>query len=123
MAGIKRKGARDPASQGSNVNQKPRKEERPAKKSRKDIHIEETATDSDPIIESDTASQSGDDDGVSWPSNADEEQEQWEGVKEENDTGGVKVAAEAAANEGSTPKTSLVNGIGASDVHTCRISL
>lgn len=36
------------------------------------VKIQETETDSDPIVESDTTEHSGDDDGVSWPSDDDE---------------------------------------------------
>ena len=67
----------------------------------------ETATDSDPIVDSDTTSQSGDDDGVSWPSEEEAEPgEDWEGVGvvEENDDGGVKIAAEAAGVSQSAEK-------------------
>ena len=39
---------------------------------RMDVPLE-AETDSDPIVESDTTSQSGDDDGISWPSDGDEE--------------------------------------------------
>ena len=62
------------------THKKPRKTENLANGSQ-NVHDLETATDSDPIVESDTTSQSGDDDGVSWPS--DEEVgtgEVWEGI-------------------------------------------
>ncbi|KAL8700582.1 MAG: hypothetical protein Q9224_000898 [Gallowayella concinna] len=38
----------------------------------------ETATDSEPIVDSDTTEHSGDDDGVSWPSDNDEEMQEIE---------------------------------------------
>ena len=43
----------------------------------------EAETDSDPIVESSTSSESGEDDGVSWPE--DEEPEEFEGVEEQVD--------------------------------------
>ena len=61
----------------------------------------ETATDSDPIVESDTTSQSGDDDGVSWPS---------EEEAEENDDEGVNIAAEAAGVSQSAEKAPNTKG-------------
>ena len=51
----------------------------PWSKSRKE---KEAETDSDPIIESDTTSQSGVDDGVSWPSDAEQEDD---ALEEESD--------------------------------------
>ena len=56
--------------------------------------IAEVETDSDPIVESDTASQSGDDDGVSWPSDEEQKEE-----LEDNEDGGIKIAADAANHE------------------------
>ena len=79
-----------------------------AGKGSKSVQDLETATDSDPIVESDTTSQSGDDDGASWPSDEEhEEGEDWEGVEvaEDNDDGGVKIAAEAAGASQSASKT------------------
>lgn len=62
----------------------------------------EAETDSDPIVESDTASQSGEGDGASWPSDgADEvdgEDEEWDGVSEGDDQngGGVEISSKAS---------------------------
>lgn len=84
-----------------------------ARKEEKRVQELETATDSDPILESDTASQSGDDDGVSWPSDEDAEAgEGWEGfgVAEDDDEGGVEFAAEAAGASQSAKKASITNG-------------
>lgn len=47
----------------------------------------EAETDSDPIVESDTNSQSGDDDGADWPSDA--EDKEWDGGIEEDDNNGA----------------------------------
>ena len=91
MAGIKRKQAFETKPQPGIIQKKHKKEEESHKLS-KPLEPLEAETDSDPIEESDTASQSGEDDGVSWPS-ADEggdgqkEVELWEGASEED--GGV----------------------------------
>ena len=72
MAGLKRKNA--PVHvKGVSKKQKngPEKANLPK---RIDIPLE-VETDSDPIVESDTNSQSGDDDGASWPSDEEEEEE------------------------------------------------
>lgn len=89
MAGIKRKSTHisNVDSEGSSRERQTKKAIEQWPKSRK---IEEVETDSDPIIESDTASQSGADDGASWPSDGDAEMN--------NDEGGVNVAAEAASS-------------------------
>ncbi len=65
---------------------------------------EEAETDSDPIIESETGSESGEDDGASWPS--DEEQEDFGGFDEniDNDAGAMDIAAEASNAVGSSQK-------------------
>ena len=52
--------------------------------------LEETETDSDPIVESDTTDQSGSDNGVSWPSEDDEGEEQ-DVPEGDDDDGGVKL--------------------------------
>ena len=93
MAGIKRKELDGLSSRGANLHKKPRKEQIATKKSTKELHVEETATDSDPIVESDTASQSGEDDGVGWPSDGDEDGEERGGVNLENDDGDIEMAA------------------------------
>ena len=64
-------------------------------------------------MESDTTSQSGDIDGASWPS--DEEAEGDEslesvGLAEDNEDGGVKIAAEAAGTPQSAKKAPNANG-------------
>lgn len=93
MAGVKRKEASTFVSSEGNTKKKPRKDKEAPKNYAK--NYEETATDSDPIVESDTAPQSGEDDGVSWPSDGEDYKEDWAGV-EDNGAGGVKVAAETA---------------------------
>ena len=111
MAGIKRKEATVSAQQGGNAKKRPRKEETPTKNHIEESYAKETATDSEPIVESDTTSQSGEDDGVTWPSDADQEGEDWGGVKENDNSGGMKVIAESA--DGTTkPKATIGAGTG-----------
>ena len=88
---------------------KPRTEEKLANGS-KNVQDLETATDSDPLVESDTTSQSGDDDGVSWPSDEETQAvEEWEsvGATDGNDDGGKKIAAEAV--DASKPAKKISN--------------
>lgn len=66
MAGIKRKDAPSAKSLGGKSSKKHKIEASQSKIS--DVKIQETETDSDPIVESDTTQHSGEDDGVSWPS-------------------------------------------------------
>ena len=71
------------------------------------LKIAETETDSDPIVESSTVSESGEDDGVSWPSDGEDEGEvQWpeEELEEDNEDGGVEVAAEPVNGDKSVTK-------------------
>ena len=113
MATSKRKENPNSKLHAGSTPKKPKKEEKPAKSSKHAQDLE-TATDSDPLVESDTTSQSGDDDGISWPSDEEtEEAESWEsvGVAEDNDDGGVKIAAEAAGSSQSAKKA--LNTIGA----------
>ena len=72
MAGLKRKDS--PASKlpGGHIYKKPKKEKSQSKKSNPPVQILETETDSEPIVESDTTENSGEDDGISWPSDEDE---------------------------------------------------
>lgn len=70
MAGIKRKDAPSAKSLGGKSSKKHKIEVTQSKIS--DVKIQETETDSDPIVESETTEHSGEDDGVSWPSDDDE---------------------------------------------------
>ena len=104
MAAPKRKENPNSHFVTGSIRKKSRKEENLANGS-KNVHDLETATDSDPIVESDTTSQSGDDDGVSWPSDEEvEADEAWEGVGDADDIehGGVKVAETASASKSGT---------------------
>ena len=110
MAASKRKENPSTKVHAGNASKKPKKEGKLAESS---IRLQdlETATDSDPLVESDTASQSGDDDGVSWPSDEDaKEGEAGDGVEfeEDNDDGEVESAAVASQ---SAKKASNINGI------------
>ena len=91
---MKRKRAFESKSQPEILQKKHKKEEE-SHKSSKPVGPPEAETDSDPIIESDTTSQGGEDDGVSWPSDDEggdgqKEEELWEGASEED--GGVDLA-------------------------------
>ena len=106
MATSKRKENPNSKLHAGSTPKKPKQEEKLAKGSKR-VQELETATDSDPLVESNTTSQSGDDDGISWPSNEEtEDGESWEGVgvAEDNDDGGVKIAAEAPGSSQSAKK-------------------
>ena len=108
MAAPKRKENPNSKSHLGSTPKKPRTEEKLANGS-KIVQDLETATDSDPLVESDTTSQSGDDDGVSWPSDEETQAgEEWEGVgvADGNDDGGMKIAAEAVDATKSAKKIS-----------------
>lgn len=96
MAGIKRKEAVAFKPQAGNAHKKPKKEEQTERKLIEKVEPLETATDSDPIVESDTTSQSGEDDGTSWPSDDDGEPDEWTGVDEDSEDGGVEVEEQTA---------------------------
>lgn len=68
MAGIKRKEAPISNAQASSVHKKTKSRNAQVKISKVEPLVLEVKTDSDPIIESDTTEHSGDDDGISWPS-------------------------------------------------------
>lgn len=111
MAASKRKENPNSKLYPGSAPKKPKKEEN-AKDSKR-VQDLETATDSEPLVESDTTSQSGDDDGVSWPSEEElEGSEDWEGlgVAEENDVGGVKIAVDAAGASQSAKRVPQTNG-------------
>lgn len=111
MAIAKRKENPSSKLHAGSTPKKPKKEEGFTKSSKR-VKDLETATDSDPIVESDTASQSGDDDGVSWPSDeVDEESENQEGVEvaEDGNDGEVKIAAEAAGASQSAERAPNIN--------------
>jgi len=78
MAGIKRKQPVTTSAYANGALKKSKVEPKKVKKAARpptppsDISELEAETDSDPIIESDTTEHSGDDDGVSWPSDDEE---------------------------------------------------
>ena len=112
MAASKRKENPNSKLHAGNTPKKPKKEDKEAKDSKR-VQDLETATDSDPLVESDTASQSGDDDGVSWPSDDEAEgSEDWKGigVAEDSDDGGAKIAAEAVGALQSAKRAPQANG-------------
>lgn len=113
MAAFKRKQNTIPDRLTGRVQKKPRNdEEKTAETARISNRLQtlETVTDSDPIVESDTTSQSGEDDGVSWPSDDQGESAEEGGVVpmgEDSDTAGVAIAvgkmAAKATHTNSTP--------------------
>ena len=111
MAALKRKEVPNSKLHGDSTSKRSKKEEKLAKSSTR-VQDLETATDSDPLVESDTTSQSGDDDAISWPSDEEVDKEEWEGVTvaEDNDEGGVKIAAEAAGTSQSAKKAPNIDG-------------
>ena len=117
MAGVKRKITYESRTQPGITAKKHRKDENGHEPSNP-TQLLEAETDSDPIIESDTTSQSGDDDGSSWPSDndgvADEEDgEEWEGSSEDPDEeGGIGIPADSATQKLSNPKPSSVTVTG-----------
>lgn len=72
MAGLKRKESPATKSSVGRVQKKLRTDNAQVKREKRALPEAEAETDSDPIIESDTTEHSGDDDGVSWPSDAEE---------------------------------------------------
>ena len=101
MAAAKRKENTDSKIHTGSTPKKARKEADLANGS-KLVQDLETATDSDPLVESDTTTQSGDDDGISWPSDDEvEASEHWKGVGVAGDNAeeGVKIAEAADASK------------------------
>ena len=125
MAATKRKESPNSNLKTNSAMKKPKKEEKQLNGAKR-VQDLETVTDSDPLIESDTTSQSGDDDGASWPSDEDVEPgEDLEGLGpvEDNDDGGVKIAAEAASASQSAKKAPTNKSGAASGVSKIRARL
>ena len=100
MAAPKRKENPNSRSHAGGAPKKPRGEEKLANDLKR-VHELETATDSDPIVESDTTSQSGDDDGIIWPSDEEVEageESEGDGIANDNKDGGMKIAEAATAS-------------------------
>ena len=68
MAHVKRKNVTNSDQQPGSLPKRPKKVEDSKSKVAASRFTEEAETDSDPIIESETGSDSGEDDGASWPS-------------------------------------------------------
>ena len=121
---MKRKGAFETQSQPAGIQKKHKKEEESHKLS-KPVEPLEAETDSDPITESDTTSQSGEDDGVSWPSDneggdSQYEVESWEGASEGD--GGVEVPrvdTEPMVAPQAKPQTKSSDGTGTGRIGQC----
>lgn len=113
MAPIKRKAA--PYDSGRNLPKRPKKEERKGIE-KKRSKIAEVESDSDPFIESDTAAESGEDDGVSWPSDGEVDG----AVEEEDEDGGVEIVTEAASGKKQSNAQSRTKDPAATCAHTSR---
>lgn len=87
MAGIKRKDAPSGQSSGGKPSKKHKIEASRSRISEGLVKIQETETDSDPIVESDTTEHSGDDDGVSWPSDGGEDVPEFSPPEEKSHSG------------------------------------
>lgn len=87
MAGIKRKVAPSGQPSGGKPSKKHKIEVSRPRISEGSIKIQETETDSDPIVESDTTEHSGDDDGVSWPSDGGEDAPDFSPPEEKSHSG------------------------------------
>lgn len=116
MAAMKRKESLTLRQSEGNPAKKAKKDVKEKKKSKSTEPAQtlETETDSEPIVESDTASQSGEDDGASWPS--DEGAEEWGGVEvEEENRGGA-----AKLNKASAKATETVSKSASSEANPCK---
>ena len=96
MAALKRKKEDIAGQKNGHLQKRIKTEDDEKKKPRTSETVQtfETETDSEPIMESDTTSQSGDDDGASWPS--DEVDEDLEGVQDSGVLPDVHIAGEAS---------------------------
>lgn len=107
MAGLKRKEAPISKPSGDSIRKKSKKEAPQLKKTTFAPQLRETETDSDPVVESDTTEHSGEDDGVSWPSDEDEiptelppkNQKPREEKVDETSEGGVPLVKERVAGK------------------------
>ena len=99
MAGLKRKAVSSHTISKPQSRKKVKNEASTTTKPTRAPQILETETDSDPIVESDTTEESGDDDGVSWPS--DDEPAAQDSFA--NDEGGVPLSTTASKASGKIP--------------------
>lgn len=117
MASLKRKEAPVVKSRDSVNHKKPKRDVVDVKNATIAVHTLEAETDSDPIVESDTNSQSGDDDGVSWPSDGDEDAAHTSALEEESNLSGAEVSAVHTSGVKNNEEKSAKN----KDVTACRI--
>ena len=121
MADMKRKRAFETKSQPGNIQKKHKKEEE-SHRSSELVEPVEAETDSDPIIESDTTSQSGEDDGVSWPSDNEggdgqKEVESWEGASEgDSGVGEPGFDTDSVIAPQAKPKSKSTDGMGTGNI-------
>jgi hypothetical protein len=102
MAGLKRKEAPITKAHASTVHKRSKKEAAHVKTSKVEPSTLEAETDSDPIAESDTTDHSGDDDGVSWPSDEEED-----------------VKDETLLTQSATDNGSIKEATGTNDINAC----
>ena len=114
---MKRKGTFETKPQSERLQKKHKRKEE-SHESPKPVQLLEAETDSDPIIESGTTSQSGEDDGGSWPSENEsggenEEVESWDGASEGgNGVEGAEFDIRAANAQQGKPKPDSTDGVG-----------
>jgi hypothetical protein len=107
MAGLKRKEAPVTKAHASTVHKRSKKEAAHVKTSKVEPSTLEAETDSDPIAESDTTDHSGDDDGVSWPSDEEEDVTQLSGKDE------------TLLTQSATDNGSIREATGTNDINAC----
>ena len=101
MAAVKRKEPPPTRVQNGNKVKKSKKESAPKSRSTN----RETEPDSDPIVESDTTENSGDDDGISWPDDDDDDDDddEWKGSRQ------VQEPAKASSKPSDKDTTNITN--------------
>ena len=111
MAGIKRKGALDEKVRTEDRRKKQKNDGKRLETSNLELPLE-TETDSDPIVESETTSQSGEDEGASWPSDDEggKSNEREDAIEDENGNEGTKIATEAPKEGQSKTKSVHIKG-------------
>ena len=96
MAAAKRKQTSESIETPESQPKRFKKERNHDSKPKKSRFMDEAETDSDPIVESDTGSESGEDDGVSWPSDGEEDEALGVGSEADNETGTMDFDAKSS---------------------------
>ena len=110
MVALKRKGAREAEKIPGSPSKRLKEDRHDVSALKKSRFTEEAETDSDPIVESDTGSESGEDDGASWPSDDEQETREDVGGGIDNGTGALQIAADASNTADSTQKDTNKSG-------------